>query len=94
MKPSSDDLLRINSEEVVWREVGDEVVVLHMTTATYLTINGSGRALWNRLAEGATPEDLVQALIERYGIEPDEARADVQSFLDSLAASTLLAISS
>jgi hypothetical protein len=90
MSTPADHLLRIDSQEVVWREIGDELVVLHMGTATYLTINGSGRTLWNRLADGATPSQLADALIERYGIDAEQARLDVQAFVESLVACTLL----
>lgn len=92
MTTSSNDVLRINSQDVVWREIGDELVVMHMGTATYLTINGSGKVLWVRLAEGATSEQLAETLSERYGVDADRSRADVQSFLASLAACALLAL--
>lgn len=86
----SDQPVRINTQEVVWREVGDEVVILHMTTATYLTINGSGRLLWNLLAEGATPEALAQTLVGEYDIGFEQAEADVRTFLSSLTECSLL----
>ena len=94
MTPSSEtpsgSLLRVNSQEVVWREIGDELVVLHMGTATYMTVNGSGRVLWNRLVDGATRGDLVDALVERYGIDQDQATRDVDAFLESVTECALL----
>jgi Coenzyme PQQ synthesis protein D (PqqD) len=90
MTEPSDRRLRINSEDVVWREVGDELVVLHMKTTTYLTINGSGRTLWDRLVDGATLDELVAALVERYGIGTEQAKQDVHGFVESLTACSLL----
>ena len=90
MSTASDKQLRINSQEVAWREIGDEVVVLHMSTATYLSINGTGRTLWNRLADGATRAELIDALIDAYEIDADRAAKDVDSFIESLAASDLI----
>jgi hypothetical protein len=84
------DPVRINSQEVIWREVGDEIVILHMTTATYLTINGSGRLLWNRLADGADEPTLIGLLVSEYGIDEAQAKEDVHAFLTALADSSLL----
>jgi hypothetical protein len=86
MSSASEKQLRINSQEVAWREIGDEVVVLQMSTATYLSINGTGRTLWNRLADGATRAELI----DTYEIDADRAARDVDSFVESLAASGLI----
>ena len=51
--------LKLDGDRAVWREVGEEVVVLDVETATYLSLNGSGGALWKRLDAGATPDELV-----------------------------------
>jgi hypothetical protein len=88
--PSSGTVLRINSQEVVWREVGNELVVLQISTATYLSIIGSGQVLWGRLIEGATYDELVDILMQRYGIDRARAARDVDGFLESLASYALL----
>jgi hypothetical protein len=90
MSSASEKQLRINSQDVAWREIGDEVVVLHMGTATYLSINGTGRTLWNRLADGATRAELIDALIDIYEIDTDRAARDVDSFVESLTATRLI----
>ena len=91
MNESSDEPFCINTHDVVWREIGDELVVLQISTATYLSINGSGRTLWKRLVDCATPTELVEALTERYGIEAEVARRDVDGFVASLIACGLIA---
>jgi hypothetical protein len=90
MPTHSQETLRLKTQEVAWREIGDELVVLHMGTATYLTINGSGRTLWNRLADGANRQELIEALIATYEIDDERARRDVDTFLASLAENGLL----
>jgi hypothetical protein len=87
---TSDEQLRINIKEVVWREVGDELIVLHMSTATYLTINGSGRMLWKRLSDGASRADLVTVLMDEYEIDDGQASTDVDEFVSSMRACDLL----
>lgn len=80
----------LDATRAVWREVGDEVVVLDVSTATYLTLNGSARRLWKRLDAGASREDLVRELVGAYGIAAELAGADVDAFLASLHGRDLL----
>lgn len=91
MTPSAaDQKLSLKLDDLAWRDVGDELVVLEVTTTTYLTLNGSARFLWARLVDGATPAELASALVEHYGIPDDQASRDVQSFLDVLRDRSLL----
>lgn len=80
----------IDAERAVWREIGEEVVILDVPTSTYLNLNGSARLLWKRLSGGATPAELTAELVATYGIPEVQAAKDVQSFLDALRERLLL----
>jgi hypothetical protein len=82
-----DQVLRIDTDRAVWREIADEVVILDVPTTTYLNLNKSARVLWRRLDRGAMPTELAAS----YGIAQDEAANDVQDFLDALRVRSLLA---
>jgi hypothetical protein len=86
-----DQVLRIDTDRAVWREIADEVVILDVPTTTYLNLNKSARVLWKRLDGGATPTELAAELVASYGIPRDEAANDVQDFLGALRARSLLA---
>jgi hypothetical protein len=86
-----DQVLRIDTDRAVWREIADEVVILDVPTTTYLNLNKSARVLWRRLDRGATPTELAAELVAFYGIPQDEAANDVQDFLDALRVRSLLA---
>ena len=85
-----DKKVQLKAEDVVWREVDDELVVLELSTSTYLTLNGAAKHLWETLADGATIEQLVESLVERYQIPAEQARSDTESFLAALADRALL----
>jgi coenzyme PQQ synthesis protein D (PqqD) len=76
--------MTLKMDDLTWREVHDELLVLDMATATYLTLNGSAKVLWQHLADGATVSELVGALVDRYRITPERAEADVRDFLEVL----------
>jgi hypothetical protein len=75
---------RLREQGLDWRTVEDEVVAIDLVAETYLGVNRTGRALWEALVKGATKEDLVQSLVDRYGIGYDDADRDVGQFIGAL----------
>lgn len=51
---------------------------------TMIVLNETGKLLWERLTEGATPAELVAALLAEYSVSEETARKDVQVFIDRL----------
>jgi hypothetical protein len=70
--------------------VDDELVVLDLEGSQYITIRGSGIYLFELLAVERDREELVDALLARFEVDEDTARADVDSFLSYLAEAGLL----
>jgi hypothetical protein len=83
-------MLRLRPGAVEWRSVEGEVLALDVDAATYIAANASGTVLWERLADGATREQLVEALVEAYEIERPQAETDVDAFVVELQSRGLL----
>jgi Coenzyme PQQ synthesis protein D (PqqD) len=81
---SPEGRLRLREASMVWRLVEGEVVVLDLDNSDFLAVNRSGACLWGLLADGATHDQLVGVLVERYGVDPARAATDVQEFVESL----------
>lgn len=75
---------RIEPAACEWRLVDGEVIGLDLRTEEYFAIRGSGVELWQRMADGATEQELVDLLCERVDADPERARADVAAFLATL----------
>jgi coenzyme PQQ synthesis protein D (PqqD) len=90
MPHNDQEKLHLKVDDVVWRDVGDELVVLELSTTTYLTLNGTAKDLWESVVSTTTVAALVELLVERYEITPELAGADVASFLASLDERNLL----
>jgi hypothetical protein len=84
-------MMQLRQDRLTWHVAGDDVVVLDLKGSVYLKLNGSGRTLWERLAEGCDHTDLVSALVAEYGIDNDRATDDVDRFLADLRGRGLLA---
>jgi hypothetical protein len=56
----------------------------------YLAINETGKALWALLSDGATHEELVDRLVDTFGVDQSRASADVDAFTTELESRGLL----
>ncbi len=56
-----------------------------------ITLNETGRFLWERMTEETDVDTLVQALLSEYDVAPDRARAAVEGFVEKLKGHDLLA---
>lgn len=82
--------MKLRLDELSWREIDGDMVMLDLRTSTYLTTNGSGTLLVKQLTEERTSGELVQALVDAYDIPRSSAEHDVRNFLDELDRSGLL----
>ena len=82
--------LRLRQGDLDWREVEGELVALDLRDSRYLAVNRTGQVLWTALAEGATRDQLVERLIEAFGIDDARAAADVDAFTAELESRDLL----
>lgn len=76
-------------ENFALRQVAGTWVVLPLAQATLdfngmLTLNDSGRFLWDLLVNGSTVEALATALTEEYDVSYEEALADVNEYVEKL----------
>ena len=79
------------SPDFLLRDVADSLVLVPVGAATerfpgMITLNESGKLLWEALATEQTPETLTELLLEQYEVAPQQARADVDAFLKKLCA--------
>ena len=78
------------SKNFVLRRVAGADMVLPLAQATVsfdamLKLNETGVLLWNALKDEVELDDLVRALRAEYDVSEEQARKDIQEFLDKLA---------
>ncbi len=77
--------LELRADKVVWRALDDEVVGLDLEASRYFRLNASGAFLWQQVSEAKTQDQLIDALVETYGIGRDQATRDVHDFVSMLS---------
>ncbi|MHA7985499.1 PqqD family protein [Rathayibacter sp. CAU 1779] len=83
--------MKLRSDGITWQEIDGELVILDLTSSTYLTTNGSGAFLAKLLTEERTTAELEDALAAEYEIGASVAQADTAAFIDQLVEKKLLA---
>lgn len=80
----------------VLREVAGQAVVIATGEASkgfhgMVKLNGTGRDIWQGLAAGETPEHIAEGLCAMYDVSPDQARSDVDAFVQRMSREGFLA---
>lgn len=72
----------------VLRTVAGETVVLPSGNVTnfdmMITLNDTGRFLWEKLETETSEEELIKAVLAEYDVTEDRAAASVQAFITRL----------
>lgn len=72
---------QLRKDDLVWRGVGGETIILDLRTSLYLSLNAAAASLWQALEKGATERQLVESLCNEFGIGADRAGEDVKAFI-------------
>ena len=77
-------------EDVLFRDVGDEAVVLSLETGRYYGLDEVGTRMWFWLAQHGQVELAYQALLDEYDVTEEQLRQDLLGFSDKLSSHELL----
>jgi hypothetical protein len=83
------DSIRLR-QDIAWREIDGEIVLLDLTGAAYYSVSRSGAALWPAVVEGSTIGELVERLALEFSLDRDGAERDVRALVESLRGEGLL----
>ncbi|MCX6842061.1 MAG: PqqD family protein [candidate division WOR-3 bacterium] len=76
-------------DNFVMQEVGGENLLVPIGSQVMdmnglVILNDTARCVWELLAQDRSADELAAAVVERFDVTPDRARADVQTFLDEI----------
>ena len=81
-------MMRIKPGYLLRDVAGQHVVVPTGAAAVdfngIITLNGTGKFLWEQLQKGASRATLVAKLLDAYAVDAERATADVDGFLAKL----------
>jgi hypothetical protein len=78
------------SEEVIFGEFEDHIVVGNTETRASFTLAGVAADMWRCVVEHGNLDEAVASLLREYDVDPSTLRADLRTFVESLLAQDLL----
>lgn len=86
--------MKIKENFIVRTVAGENLVVPLVGTGVdfnaVMTLNETGKFLWDILSVGSDEAGLVDALIKEYEVDPDTAKTDVEKFINSLNENSII----
>lgn len=67
--------------DVVGRRIGDRFVLVNLRTNRIYELNGTASALWELLEAGTDVSELETKLRERYDVEPEQVRDEIDNVM-------------
>jgi hypothetical protein len=77
-------------ENVLMRQVGEELVLLHLEAENYYGLNPVGARLMQLAETGATLQSIVDCMLAEFEVTRQQLEVDVQSLATELLAAGLL----
>ena len=82
--PSDNDRVSA-SKDAVACEFGNGLALLDMRSNIYYSLNSVGAYIWELIQEPKSISEIRSAVLERYNVEPERCKADVDGLLKGLA---------
>ena len=89
--PTLDAAFRI-PDDVIFRELDGEAVVLNLETGIYFGLDAVGTRIWRLLEERKPLGTVLDTLIEEYDAPPERLRNDLLAFVERLSGKGLLSL--
>lgn len=77
-------------KNVVFSALDDGVALLDAEQNIYYTLTGIGPFLWEGVTEGRNFDELCEAVVDRYDVGLETARADIGGWVDEMTAAGLI----
>jgi len=91
--PPLGDHCRISvRDDVIACDLGDEGVILDLTSGTYYGLDAVGRTVWEAIGSETTLGELCATLRRLYEVDEETCRRDVQALLRDLQAAGLVSV--
>lgn len=88
----SDTMLIQVRQDVLFRNLNGEAVLLELGTSRYFGLDEVGTRAWELLQRHGRLGPVCDALVTEYDVTPEEVRRDLQAFVDDLVANRLVQV--
>jgi hypothetical protein len=77
-------------DDVVYRELNGEIVLVHLGTDNIYALNETGALFWELLAGGSDRAAIRERLLREFAVEPSELDVEIDALVAELALAGLV----
>ena len=77
---------------VLFKRLGDEMVLFHLDTDHFYELNGTAARFWELLHSGHAPDEVHQQMLEEFAVDPDQFAGEAEALLTSLRQADLISV--
>lgn len=78
--------------DIVAADMDGEVVMMSVKTGKYYNLGQIGGVIWELIEAPIVVSEIVDRLLDRYDVTPEQCEADVLSFLQSMYEQKLIVV--
>ncbi|MBW4890007.1 PqqD family peptide modification chaperone [Mucilaginibacter sp. HMF5004] len=87
-----DTTIQRNTDNLLTSEVGDELVMMDMDGGNYISLNKTGRVIWEQIEQPVKVGDMVNRLTTRFDIDKETCAADTLEYLENMLAQKVITV--
>ena len=73
------------SDDVVFRVLGDEAVILNLSTGIYFGLDSIGTRMWQLISEHGSMDKAIAAMLDEYEVEEARLRSDLEKLIEQFS---------
>jgi Coenzyme PQQ synthesis protein D (PqqD) len=73
-----------SNPDVSWKDIGGEIVLVHLGTNRIYELNRTGARLWTLLDEGRTRSEAEDILAREFDIDTQSVAAETNALIEEL----------
>ncbi|MEL6930658.1 MAG: PqqD family protein [Cyanobacteria bacterium J06600_6] len=78
------------AEDILFRQVEEEGILLHISSGTYYNLNETSILFWEALTDSKPLSPVVEQITNEYEVEREYVLKDLQTFLQDLSQNQLI----
>lgn len=78
--------------EVIYQELGDEIVLLNLQNERYYGLDAVGARAWKLLTDSSEVDSLINTLLAEYDVEEAVLRRDLSELFSRLSESGMVTV--
>ena len=82
------------TQQVIAREVGEELVILDLAGGTYFGLDAVGMRIWQLMGESKSLAEICEVMLDEYDVSRTELERDIMILAEELSTRNLISLAS